>query len=65
MRLLNNYSTEELEVLLECIRWGAVHSRYIQILETEVENLRAIDKWADRVVEAISDSKFEEENLNF
>jgi hypothetical protein len=57
MRLLNNYTTEELEVLLECIRWGAVHAKE--------EDLTTIDKWADRVVEAISDSKFEEENLNF
>jgi len=57
MRLLNNYTTEELEVLLECIRWGAVHAT--------VDNYAIVDKWADRVVEAISDSKFEEENLNF
>jgi predicted HTH domain antitoxin len=55
--MLNNYSTEELEVLLECIKWGAVHSN--------AENIKVIDKWADIVVEAISDSKFEEENLNF
>jgi hypothetical protein len=57
MRSLNNYTTEELEVLLECIRWGAVHAT--------VSNMEMIDKWADRVVDAISDSKFEEENLNF
>jgi hypothetical protein len=62
---LNNYTTEELEVLLECIRWGAVHETEIRIMEKPIDNIRTIDKWADRVVEAISDSKFEEETLNF
>jgi hypothetical protein len=57
MHTLNNYTTEELEVLLECIRWGAVHAT--------VDNYAIVDKWADRVVEAISDSKFNEKQLNF
>ena len=54
---LNNYPLEELEVLLDCIHQGRMN------LPDEYRKL--VDKWADRVVDAISDAKFEEETLNF
>jgi len=54
---LNNYPLEELEVLLKCIRMGAVY--------LTVDKMDIIVKWSDRVEDAISDAKFNDKQLNF